>query len=391
MPQNKMFWPLMKNTISFADRLAMAKFCLLSKRFTNGPKVREFEREWSNWVSPNQKINSVYVNSGGSANLLLLDALKDFYGLEDGAKVLVPAMTWSTNVAPVIQVGLEPVFCDLTPEFQWDLDYFNKHIKGQDISIVFTTHLFGIYCSTKKLKDLLPNALYIHDVCESHGVKNEDGVNVGNLDYGATFSFYFGHHMTTVEGGMVSVDHPQLHDLMRVKRSHGLVRESDNEKLKECYEEFFPWVDPKFMFSTLGYNLRNTELGAVLGLRQLKRLDKMITRRQDVYSLISKEIEKKPKLFEHQKYDMQSSFCIPLVCKDIITKTYVEQEFNKLGIETRPLCSGYLPRQPFLTYLSAYVENTNVEDISSRGFFIGNNHLISNRDIKKMRKIIKSL
>lgn len=392
MLHDNMFWPLMKNTISFGDRLAMARFCLFSKRFTNGPKVREFEKAWSDWVEPSHSVKSVFVNSGGSANLLLLDTLKSYYGLKDGDKVLVPSITWSTNIAPIIQVGLEPVFCDVTEDFQWDLDYLNSNIELDTISVVFTTHLFGIYCSTKKLKELIPDALYIHDVCESHGVRDEQGVNVGALDQGATFSFYFGHHMTTVEGGMVSTTIPMFHDWMRVNRSHGLVREFDNEILKTEYTKLWPEVDPKFMFASLGYNLRNTEFGAALGLRQLGRLNSMINRRQQVYKSVVNILKTRPEIFTSSEYNMQSSFCIPVVCKTKEIKQRVERIFNSQGIETRPLCSGYLPLQPFLENMPQhYVPDTIAEDVASRGFFIGNNHLITNKDIDKLKGVIKNL
>ena len=226
-----MYWPLMEETITLKDRLKMASFVLTSSRLTNGPKVREFEEKWSQWLGVK---HSLYVSSGSTANSLLVSSMKEHFGLKDGDKVLVPACTWVTNIAPVIQAGLEPIFCDINLDnYSFDEEEL-KYIAEQhpDIKAVFITHLIGLSSDVEKVKEIFPNALIMEDVCESHGVEGPNGKR-GRDSVGSTFSFYFGHHITTIEGGMVCTNNSDLYQLMRMKRSHGMAREASPELFKK--------------------------------------------------------------------------------------------------------------------------------------------------------------
>ena len=222
-----MYWPLMEETITLKDRLKMAAFILTSSRLTNGPKVQQFENEWSSWLGVK---HSLYVSSGSTANTLLVSSVKELYGLKDGDKVLVPACTWVTNICPIIQAGLEPIFCDINlKNYSFDEEEL-KYVAEQhpDIKAVFITHLIGLSSDVEKVKEIFPNALILEDVCESHGVlgpKNKRGLD----GVGSTFSFYFGHHITTIEGGFVCTNNTELYELMRMKRSHGMAREASPE------------------------------------------------------------------------------------------------------------------------------------------------------------------
>ena len=165
-----MYWPLMENTITFKDRLKMAKFVMTTGRFTNGPEVRKFEKQWSEWLGVN---HSLYVSSGSTANSLIIESVKEYYGLENGDKVLVPATTWMTNVAPVIQAGLQPIFCDINlRNFSFDVDEL-QYVADQhpDIKAVFVTHLIGLSAPLETIRSIFPDALILEDVCESHGAK----------------------------------------------------------------------------------------------------------------------------------------------------------------------------------------------------------------------------
>ena len=164
-----MYWPLMEEKITLKDRLKMAAFVLTSSRLTNGPKVREFEEKWSQWLGVK---HSLYVSSGSTANTLLVASMKEHFGSKDGDKVLVPACTWVTNIAPVIQAGLEPIFCDINLQnYSFDLDEL-KYVAQQhpDIKAVFITHLIGLSSDVGKVREIFPDALILEDVCESHGV-----------------------------------------------------------------------------------------------------------------------------------------------------------------------------------------------------------------------------
>lgn len=380
-----MFWPLMKDCITQEDKDSLVNFIQTSNRYTNGPKVVEFEKQWSEWLGVK---HSLFVSSGSTANFLLLSAMKRRYNLKDGDKVLVPSMTWVTNIAPVIQLGLKPIFCDVdNSNFSFDLEHMAKlHQEHPDIRLVFVTHLFGIPAPINEFKKIIPNAFYIEDCCESHGAEIY-GQKVGTLSEGSTFSSYFGHHMTTVEGGFVSTNDDDLYELMRAKRSHGLARECSPERY-ESYIKQYPDVDKRFMFITDGYNFRNNEFGAVLGLSQLPRLDSMIKRRREICDEFVSILKTRPDFFDIPNFKGNSSFCLPFIVKDRYWRNELQEYLEENGIETRPLCSGNLLRQPFLSEYEPFKEFPKVDYLHYHGFFIGNNHLISNEDIRKLETIL---
>jgi CDP-6-deoxy-D-xylo-4-hexulose-3-dehydrase len=381
-----MRWPLMGETITFTDRLKMAHFALTAKKFTFGEKVKQFESEWSTWLGAK---HSLYVSSGSTANFLLVAAVMELYGLKRGDKVLLPACTWMTNVAPIMQLGLEPVFCDINLDnFSFDIEDAHKISKKHDIKMIFITHLLGFSADNEGLKRLFPKALIIDDVCESHGCTDLDGVKRGADSIGATFSFYFGHHMSTVEGGMISTNNTDLYDLMKIKRSHGMARESIRY---DDYAQLYPDIDKQFLFVTDGYNFRNHEICAVLGISQLKRLDSMIEIRNRNHYLFTKIIDKYPKLFYNIKNThTNSSFCLPFICKSREVMLAMKTVFKDGGIEYRPVVAGNLLSQPFLKdyKIETSKEKTNAELVNSQGVYIGNNHFVTVQDMKYLEKVV---
>ena len=380
-----MYWPLMKNCITEADKEAMIDFISSTDRFTNGPKVREFERQWSEWLGCKY---SLFVSSGSTANLLLIAAIKEKYNLQKGDKILVPAMTWVTNISPIIQLGLQPVFCDVNIDnFGFSLPHLQQIVQeNPDIKAVFVTHLFGIPADVDAYKELLPNAIFVEDVCESHGAVYK-GKKAGTLSEGSTFSFYFGHHMTTIEGGFVCTDDTELYNLMKMKRSHGMAREALPKKYEE-YKIRYPDVHPQFLFVTDGFNLRNMELNAVLGISQIKRLDGYVERRREIYDRFLKMIDRHG-VFHIPTQEGNSSFCLPFICETSEIKNRLEMYLQERGVETRPLCSGNLLRQPFLRDYSLNIQaDANVDFLHENGFFIGNNHLITDEDFDKLEEML---
>ena len=384
-----MYWPLMEDTITFSDRLKMAKFLLTSSRLTNGPKVRKFEKEWSKWLGVK---HSLYVSSGSTANSLLISAVKEYYGLRDGDKVLVPATTWMTNVAPVIQAGLQPIFCDINlSNFSFDVNDL-KYIASvhPDIKAVFITHLIGLSSDVEKVREIFPEALILEDVCESHGVEGPDGKKRGSNSIGSTFSFYFGHHITTIEGGMVCTNNSELYDLMRVKRSHGMARES--ELYFPQYTSQNPDIDPSFLFVTDGYNFRNHEVCAVLGLSQLKKLDKNIRIRRENYQKFHTDIVHVPgyKIPQYQKGN--SSFSFPII-SETENIDQVKKALKDNQIEYRPIISGNLLRHPaFRKYkLCTEKETPNVETLHKNGVYVGNSQFVNSKKVDTLIKILEEV
>lgn len=385
-------WPLMKNSISLWDRVQLAKFVLTSDKFTQGENVERFEKEWSKWLGCKY---SLFVTSGSTANFLLVSSIIEKYGLEKGDKVLVPSCTWVTNINPIIQLGLTPIFCDVNLEnYSFDLDNL-KIISElhQDIKMIFVTHLLGIPAEIEEYRKIFPNALFIDDVCESHGCLDKSENKIGKNSLGATFSFYFGHHMSTVEGGMISTDSWELYDLMKMKRSHGLARVSDQFKY---YQNQNLEIEKSFLFVSDGYNFRNTEFGAVLGLSQLKRLDKFIENRDKTYTRFV-EIMSAPKnkdnFYPVVYNEGNSCFCFPFICRTKEIKSKLISLLDKYKIEYRPVVGGNLLRQPYLKNysISGKTENLNVDIIHENGIYIGNNQFVSNRDMDLLEIILGEL
>jgi len=380
-----MYWPLMKDCVTAADKQAMIEFITSTSRFTNGPQVKEFEKRWSEWLGCK---HSLFVSSGSTANLLLVAAVKEKYNLQAGDKVLVPAMTWVTNISPIIQLGLQPIFCDVDKDnFGFDLSHLETlALKHPDIKAVFVTHLFGIPADIDSYRAVLPDAVFMEDVCESHGATYK-GQKTGTLSAGSTFSFYFGHHMTTIEGGFVCTNDDELYNLMKMKRSHGMAREAQGDKFEE-YKQMYPDVHPQFLFVTDGYNFRSMELNAVLGISQLPRLDACIARRQEIYDRFLTMI-KGYNLFHLPSQEGNSSFCLPFICHQKEVKEKLESFLSARGVETRPLCSGNLLRQPFLKDYALDIETAaNVDFLHENGFFIGNNHLVTDAELDTLEEML---
>lgn len=387
----KTTWPLMDDIITWADKLRMVKFILTTKRFTNGPKVRKFEQEWNNWLGSKY---SLFVNSGSSANLLLLNAIKEKYGLKNGDKVLVPACTWSTNIAPIIHNGFEPVFADIDlHSFSFDVEKLKK-VKElhPDIKIIFVTHLLGLEAEIDEYQEIFPDSLILEDICEAQGVTNSDGVKHGSNSLGATFSLYFSHHMTSIEGGIINTNDEELYELMRLKRSAGMAREASDEKFEQ-YKKENPDISPSFLFPTAGFNLRNHEICAVLGSSQLRRIDYIINSRKNNYQRFLVLLKKYSDKFYIPKEDKTSSnLCLPFVCKDKDTYSKLISKFEEYGIEYRPIVAGNLLKQPFLKDYSIVGEGPfNVDIVHEQGTYIGNSHLVKNKNFKILEMILASI
>lgn len=385
---SKITWPLMENTITFSDRLKMALFLLTNNKLTNGPKVREFEKKWSEWLGVK---HSLYVSSGSTANTLLISAVKEYYGLQNGDKVLVPSCTWMTNIAPVIQANLQPIFCDINlKNFSFDVDEM-KYVASQhpDIKAVFITHLIGFSSNVEKVREIFPEALILEDICESHGVKGPNGEKRGINSVGSTFSFYFGHHMTTVEGGVVCTNNTELYELMRMKRSHGMAREASPHMFKKFSEEN-PEIDPAFLFMTEGFNLRNHEVCAVLGLSQLKKLDKNIQIRQQNFRYWWNKIYKTDSYFVPDFQAGNSSFCFPIITKDSSDTFSMKKNLKENGIEYRPIISGNILLHPaFKKYdLCTKREHPNVLILHQNGMYVGNSQFVDTNQIDRLISIM---
>jgi len=262
--------PLMSDNITREDINELVDFLQQDPipRLTNGPKVEEFEAKWSEWLGVK---HSVFVNSGSSANYMTMQLLHYKYG---SCEVIVPPLTWVSDVASVLNTGHNPVFVDINlSNLSFDIEKLKRAITTKTKAI-FLTHVLGLNGLTDELIQICKekDILLIEDVCESHGAtfKNKKAGSIGDV---SNFSFYFAHHMSTIEGGMVCTNNDEFYDILRFSRSHGMVRECKSEDFKRQVKLDHPDLNPDFIFLSPAYNFRSTELNAVLGLSQIKSLD----------------------------------------------------------------------------------------------------------------------
>jgi CDP-6-deoxy-D-xylo-4-hexulose-3-dehydrase len=369
-----MFWRLQENVISEADLVGLVDFIQHTKRFTQFSKVKEFETAFSRWQGCRY---SVFVNSGSSANLLLVNALKELRGWRTGDEILVPAVTWPTTVTPIMQCGLEPVFVDASlTDLGLDCDQVARKISPRTRGI-FVAHLLGFPADVKRLEQIIAgrDIAIIEDACESQGA-TIDGRKVGSLGSAGTFSFYWGHHMTSVEGGMLCTNDEELYKVCVLKRSHGLARELPAEyhdALKERYRD----IDFSFLFLTDGLNVRNTEFGAVLGLLQLDRLNEYIRIRNENYARFADLCDRYADDLLVLRSPGVSSFVLPFLFRNGTRKRMFEQVIHDAGIESRPLISGNLLRQPFLRQYYDPDDFANADFLHANAFYIGNNQFVT--------------
>src|SRR5262245_8471404 len=268
-------WPLMRNNITREDLNAV---CDLLQQddpvLTQGTNVRAFEREWSEWLGVR---HSVFVNSGSSANLVTLAALKHLHG---GGEIILPTITWVSDIAAALHCDFEPVLVDIEPRTlgmdpRQVLDKLTPRTRA-----VFLTHVLGYNALTPELLDELRrrNVILLEDVCESHGATFQ-GQKLGTFGLASNFSFYYAHHLSTIEGGMVCTNDTDFYETVRMLRAHGLVRELDSASRKREQWDENPDLNPEFIFALPGYNVRSTEINAVIGRSQLRRLDTTIEQR----------------------------------------------------------------------------------------------------------------
>ena len=262
-------WPLMRNNITSEDMQTVCAFLQQDNPvLTQSKNVRAFEKEWSELLGVRF---SVLVNSGSSANLVTLAALKALYG---GGEIIVPTITWVSDIASALHCGFEPVFVDIDPR---TLGMDNRQVLekiNHRTRAVFLTHVLGYNGLTKMLLDELQrrHIPLLEDVCESHGATFQ-GRKLGTFGLAANFSFYYAHHLSTIEGGMVCTNDVDFYETVRMLRSHGMVRELDSESRRREYADEHADLNPEFIFALPGYNVRSTEINAVIGRSQLLRLD----------------------------------------------------------------------------------------------------------------------
>jgi CDP-6-deoxy-D-xylo-4-hexulose-3-dehydrase len=377
-----MTWKLQEDILETEDLEGLVEFIRTTKRFTQFTQVRAFEDAWSRWQGCRY---SVFVNSGSSANLVMLALMKEAEGWQAGDEVIVPAVTWVTNVAPVIQAGLRPVFSDVNlRDFSFDYDDLARKITPRTRAI-FVTHLIGFPADLERIQRLVHGKpiKILEDCCESHGAVIQ-GTKVGNLGACSSFSFYWGHHMTTVEGGMVCTNDEALYHAAILKRSHGLARELPPE-LHASIAARHSGIDFNFLFLTDGYNVRNSELHAVLGIAQLARLDEYIEKRNRNHRTFLELIAEYERHLLVPDSPGISSFCLPFLFKERALKERFQALLREREVESRPIIGGNLLRQPCFAAYGQPADFPNAEFLHTNAFYVGNNQFVGPQRIERLR------
>lgn len=367
-------WPLMKNNILREDLDVLVDFLKQDEIIlTQSRNVAAFEREWSEWLGC---AHSVFVNSGASANLLTMAAL---FHTRGPGEVIVPTLTWVSDIASVMQCGFTPVFVDIDPAtLGMDTEQVLAAVTPRTRA-VFLTHVLGYNALTPELLAGLEarGVPLVEDVCESHGATFQ-GRKAGTFGLVSNFSFYYAHHMTTIEGGMISTDDPELHQILRMLRSHGMVREATDAGLKDRYRDQHPDLNPDFIFAYPAYNVRSTEINAVLGRSQLKRLDANNALRRRNLKLFLDHLD--PRKFRTdfaQEGSCNYAFTLLLRHPDDAFCRKVMTSLKDHGVEFRRGMSGggNQLRQPYLRQHPASREPERfpqVDHVHFYGFYIGN-------------------
>ncbi len=378
--------PLMFNNITKDDMSKVIKFLKTNPILTQKKNVLEFEKQWSKWLGVKY---SVFVNSGSSANFITIASLKEFSKKKE---IITPPLTWPSDIMAVINNGFTPKFVDINLKtLSMDPDLVIKNISSRTAA-VFLTHAQGFNGLSDRLLSVLKRKKIplIEDVCESHGAKHKKK-KLGTLGLISNFSFYYAHHLSTIEGGMICTNNKKIYDFCIRYRAHGMLRESKFNNFKEKITKKHKDLNKNFIFLNPGFNFRNNEIGAVMGLNQLKRLNNNIKLRNRNFNYFIKNLKNE---FFHKEFQTKgiSNYAFPIILKksNLKTRNLFEKFLVKKGIEFRRgnAGGGNQLRQPYLRGIDNPKKFLNTEKVHHYGYYIGN---FPDLSLKKIIKITKEL
>lgn len=382
----------MKNNITRTDLdTVIAYLSQDDPPLTHSKQTLYFEREWSEWLGVKY---SIFVNSGASANLLTMAALKEMLG---AGEVIVPPLTWVSDIAAVLQNGFTPVFVDIDRR---TLGMDTVHVLARlnpNTRAIFITHVLGYNALTQQLLDELERSgiPLIEDVCESHGA-TFNGRKLGTFGLMSNFSFYYAHHMSTIEGGVICTNDRRAYETVRMLRSHGMVREATLDEIRHSYITNHPDLNPDFIFAFPAYNVRPNEISAVIGRSQLKRLDENNRIRRRNLELFLSHID--PSKYQTDfavEGSCNYAFTLVLNEPDTALRDRVEQSLRQHGVEFRRGLSGggNQLRQPYLRKImgNEFERYPNVNHIHFFGWYIGNYPGLEQQKIEALCDLLNEL
>lgn len=378
---------LVKDTINKVDISKLIKWLETEPRLTKGNETIKFEKQWSNWLGVK---HSIFVNSGSAANLLITYALL-FSGYLKNKKVVVPAVSWVTTISPVIQFGLEPILCDTDKNtLGLNIEHLKDICNKEKPAAIFLVHVLGLPCQMDEILNICAenNIILIEDTCESAG-SLYDNKKLGSFGLASSFSFYYGHHLSTIEGGMISTNDDDLYNILKSMRSHGwdrdldkatqqkLRRENEIDDFRALYSFYYP-----------GFNCRSTDLQAVIGQEQLKKLDNIVKQRNKNFLIYEEKIENNYWRINILDNMMVSNMAYPIITPKI--KSLVKK-LKDNDIESRPLVCGSIGEQPFWKKIYGHTQLTFASIVHKYGLYVPNNHELTTEEINFICDIINSV
>lgn len=384
-------YPLATATWDQAEYDALQRV-ITSGMFTMGPKVFEFEKQFASYLGAR---HCVMVNSGSSANLLMVAAL--FYSknsdlaLKPGDEVIVPAVSWSTTYYPLHQYGLKIKFVDIDLEtLNFDLDALEKAVTDKT-RLIMAVNLLGNPNDFDRIKSIIGDRkiTLIEDNCESLGAQFK-GKQAGTFGVMGSYSSFFSHHISTMEGGLISTDDEELHHILLSLRAHGWTRNLPKfnhvcgEKSDDPFNESFRFVLP-------GYNVRPLEMSGALGIEQVKKLPMLISERRKNAALLQSVMKDHPTVIIQKEIGESSWFGFSLVIRPGVdlTREALVAKLNSLGFEVRPIVAGNFAKNEVVKYFDSEIsgELTNAEHIDSNGLFVGNHHYSIEDAVRQLKGI----
>jgi CDP-4-dehydro-6-deoxyglucose reductase, E1 len=375
---------LVQDTISKEDINELIKWLETYPQLTKSTKTKEFERAWSNWMGVK---HSIFVNSGSSANLLMLYALIASKSLKNN-KVVVPSLSWATDLSPVMQLGLEPILVDCNLDnLSVDLKDLEDIFLKETPSCLILVSVLGLPPDMTKIEDLCKkyDVILLEDACESLGT-SYNGKKLGTFGKMSSFSLYFGHHISTIEGGMICTDDDDIADTLLQLRSHGWDRDLSESKQAELRNKWnIDSFSALYTFYIPGFNLRPTDLQAVIGLGQLNKIDEIISKRNENflrYLNNLKDFTWTPKI---EGNHFISNFCMPIID---VNKKEIIKGLMENNIECRPLICGSMGTQPFYTEVYGKNIKQNTSLIDKNGLYVPNHPHLTLDEIDRISEII---
>ena len=384
----KIKYPLAKETINEEDINALCDWLKSYPRLTKGQLTWQVEEDWAKYIGTK---HAVFNNSGSSANLLMI-ATALYAGKIPNKKIVVPSVGWVTTISPAIQLGLQPIMVGADPNtYGMDLDQLEAVCEKEQPDAVIFVQVLGIPHYKARLLALKEKYgfLLLEDACAALGAAYSDGSMVGTVGDMSSFSFYFGHQMSTIEGGMVNTDDKELYEMLLMLRSHGwakdLSKESyDNLMSEHGVEDFHS----PFTFFVPGFNLRSTDLQAFLGIRQIKKASWVATQRNKNHAHYAENLKGRFK-FQYWGENFPVSISFGALADSTAERKEIVIRLVESGVETRIFSAGNLGRHPFWSEKYGTFHDVVSDEIHSCGFFLPNYPELTLEEIDTICQIVK--